>query len=154
MLTAVRVLPTRLLARLSGNGRRCASPEVGQLPLRPKMVRPAWRSYHNQARGINMEGNQGRRATPDEKLRVEEGTHSGAAISEVCRRHQIHHSWFHRWKRPEPCQGRQVHEATQADEVWHGPLGAGLVYAGLRDGQDNCRRPRASAGKEAQDCQG
>ncbi|MDH4269207.1 MAG: transposase [Dehalococcoidia bacterium] len=47
-----------------------------------------------------MEGNQGRRTTADEKLRVmEEGTQSGPAISEVCRRHQIHHSRVYRWKR-------------------------------------------------------
>lgn len=50
---------------------------------------------------------------------MEEGTQSGAAINEVCRRHQIRRSRFYRWERPEPRQGRQVHEATQADEVWH-----------------------------------
>jgi len=66
--------------------------------------------------GINMEGNQGRRATADEKLRaVEEGTQSGTAIREICRHHQIHSSRFCRWKRPEPRQGRQVHEGTYSD---------------------------------------
>jgi len=38
--------------------------------------------------------------TAEEKLRVvEEGRQSGAAISEVCRRHQVHHSQFYRWER-------------------------------------------------------
>ena len=47
-----------------------------------------------------MERNHGRRMTAEEKLRmVEEGRQSGAAISEVCRRHQIHHSQFYRWER-------------------------------------------------------
>ena len=60
-----------------------------------------------------MEANRGRPMITDDKLRVmEEGAQSGTAISEVCQPHQIHHSWFWRWKRPEPRQGRQVHEAT------------------------------------------
>jgi len=47
-----------------------------------------------------MERNQGRRMTAEEKLGVvEEGRQSGAAISEVCRRHQIHHTQFYRWER-------------------------------------------------------
>lgn len=38
--------------------------------------------------------------TAEEKLRVvEEGRQSGATISEVCRRHQIHHTQFYRWER-------------------------------------------------------
>ncbi|MCL0049333.1 transposase [Dehalococcoidia bacterium] len=47
-----------------------------------------------------MEGNHGRRMTAEEKLGVvEEGRLSGATISEVCRRYQIHHSQFYRWER-------------------------------------------------------
>ncbi|MCL0037021.1 helix-turn-helix domain-containing protein [Dehalococcoidia bacterium] len=30
---------------------------------------------------------------------VEEGRLSGATISEVCRRYQIHHTQFYRWER-------------------------------------------------------
>ena len=47
-----------------------------------------------------MDRNQGRRMTAEEKLGVvEEGRQSGATISEVCRRHQIHHTQFYRWGR-------------------------------------------------------
>ncbi len=47
-----------------------------------------------------MNRNQGRRMTAEEKLGVvEEGRQSGAARSEVCRRHQIHHTQFYRWER-------------------------------------------------------
>jgi len=38
--------------------------------------------------------------TAEEKLGVvEEGRQAGATISEVCRRHQIHHTQFYRWER-------------------------------------------------------
>ena len=38
--------------------------------------------------------------TVEEKLRVvEEVRQSGATISEVCRRHQIHQTQFYRWER-------------------------------------------------------
>jgi len=38
--------------------------------------------------------------TAEEKLGVvEEARQSGATISEVCRRHQIHHTQFYRWER-------------------------------------------------------
>ncbi|MCL0056632.1 transposase [Dehalococcoidia bacterium] len=47
-----------------------------------------------------MDRNQGRRMTAEEKLGVvEEGRLSGATISEVCRRYQIHHTQFYRWER-------------------------------------------------------
>jgi len=47
-----------------------------------------------------MDRHQNRRLTAEEKLRVvEEGRQSGAAISEVCRRHRIHHTQFYRWER-------------------------------------------------------
>ena len=47
-----------------------------------------------------MDRHQSKRMTAEEKLRVvEEGRQSGAAISEVCRRHQIHHTQFYRWER-------------------------------------------------------
>jgi len=38
--------------------------------------------------------------TVEEKLKVVvQGRQSGAAISEVCRRHQVHHTQFYRWER-------------------------------------------------------
>jgi transposase len=41
-----------------------------------------------------------RRMTAEEKLGVvEEGRQSGAAISDVCRQHQIHYAQFYRWER-------------------------------------------------------
>ena len=47
-----------------------------------------------------MDRHRNRRMTAEEKLRVvEEGRQSGAAISEVCRRHQVHHTQFYRWER-------------------------------------------------------
>jgi len=47
-----------------------------------------------------MDRNQGRRLSPEEKLRVVvEGRQSGATISEVCRRHQVDHAQFYRWER-------------------------------------------------------
>ena len=47
-----------------------------------------------------MDTHQGKRMTAEEKLRVvEEGRQSAAAISQVCRLHQIHHSQFYRWER-------------------------------------------------------
>lgn len=47
-----------------------------------------------------MKRNRGRRMTAEEKLGVvEEGRQSEATISEVCRRHQIHHIQFYRWER-------------------------------------------------------
>ena len=56
----------------------------------------------------------------EEKLGIlGEGRQSEATISEVCRRHQISHAQFYRWKRPEPGEGRRVPEASYPDEVWH-----------------------------------
>jgi len=50
--------------------------------------------------GNTVDRRQSKRMTAEEKLRVvEEGRQSGASISEVCRRHQIHHAQFYRWER-------------------------------------------------------
>ncbi|GEM_PF-2426142 len=47
-----------------------------------------------------MEGNQGRRMSAEQKLKiVVNGRQSGATVSEVCRRHQIAHTQFYRWAR-------------------------------------------------------
>ena len=38
-----------------------------------------------------------------------------SAVYRILDRHDL----LYRWKRPEPCQGRRVPEATYPDEVWH-----------------------------------
>ena len=47
-----------------------------------------------------MERRQGRRISPEEKLKIiEEGRQPGVTISEVCRRHQIAATQFDEWER-------------------------------------------------------
>jgi transposase-like protein len=75
--------------------------EVGQLALGKNDTPLGEGIINNQAKGgNNMEGNQGRRMSAEEKLKiVVEGRQSGATVSEVCRRHQIAHTQFYRWER-------------------------------------------------------
>lgn len=47
-----------------------------------------------------MERRQGRRISPEEKLKVlEEARQPGVTVSEVCRRHQIAATQFYEWER-------------------------------------------------------
>lgn len=47
-----------------------------------------------------MERRQGRRITPEEKLKIlDEGRQPGVTVSEVCRRHQIATTQFYEWER-------------------------------------------------------
>jgi transposase-like protein len=57
-----------------------------------------------------MDRNQGRRMAAEEKLgAVEKGRQSEATISEVCWRHQIHHTKFYRCG---ACQARSLTSTT------------------------------------------
>jgi transposase-like protein len=75
--------------------------EVGQLALGKNDTPLGEGIINNQAKGgNNMEGNQGRHMSAEEKLKiVVEGRQSGATVSEVCRRHQIACTQFYRWER-------------------------------------------------------